>query len=202
VVAPDTSPRGEGVADDPAYDLGQGAGFYLDAVQAPWAAHFRMERYITQDLLEAVEQAFPVDPARRGISGHSMGGHGALTLALRHRRLFGSVSAFAPICSPTRCDWGRKAFGAYLGADEAAWAEHDASLLIEAGAAELFDDILVDQGLADTFLEAQLKPELLEAACARTGQALTLRRQPGYDHSYFFIASFIADHVAWHADRL
>lgn len=203
IVAPDTSPRGEDVADDPAYDLGQGAGFYVDATEAPWRPHFRMESYITQDLLQAVGAAFPVDPARRGVCGHSMGGHGALTLALRHPDLFGAVSAFAPICSPTRCDWGRKAFAAYLGADEACWADHDASLLIEAGAAKgRFDNILIDQGLADSFLESQLKPELLEAACSSAGQALTLRRQPGYDHSYFFMASFIADHVAWHAERL
>lgn len=201
IVAPDTSPRGEGVADDPAYDLGQGAGFYLDATQAPWAPHFRMESYITQDLLAAVDGAFPTDPARRGVFGHSMGGHGALTLALRHPDLFKSVSAFAPIVSPTRCPWGEKAFTAYLGEDRASWAAHDACLLIEAGAAR-FDDILVDQGLGDQFLEGQLKPELLEAACAAAGQTLTLRRQPGYDHSYFFMTSFIADHIAWHADRL
>ncbi len=201
IVTPDTSPRGEGVADDPAYDLGQGAGFYLDATQAPWAPHFRMETYITRDLLAAVDGAFPTDPARRGVFGHSMGGHGALTLALRHPDLFKSVSAFAPIVSPTRCPWGEKAFTAYLGEDRAAWAAHDACLLIEAGAAK-FDDILVDQGLGDTFLEGQLKPELLEAACAAVGQKLTLRRQPGYDHSYFFMTSFIADHIAWHAARL
>jgi S-formylglutathione hydrolase len=201
IVAPDTSPRGEGVADDPAYDLGQGAGFYVDATQAPWTPHFKMESYVTRDLLEAVDGAFPTDPARRGVFGHSMGGHGALTLALRHPDLFKSVSAFAPIVSPTRCPWGEKAFTAYLGADRAAWAAHDACLLIEAGAAR-FDDILVDQGLGDQFLEGQLKPELLEAACAAAGQILTLRRQPGYDHSYFFMTSFIADHIAWHAKRL
>ena len=203
ILAPDTSPRGEGVADDDAYDLGQGAGFYVDATQAPWAPHFRMETYVTGDLLETVFAAFPVDRARTGVSGHSMGGHGALTLALRHPDLFRSVSAFAPICSPTRCPWGEKAFSAYLGEDRAAWAEHDAARLIEAGAAKgRFDDILVDQGLADNFLEGQLKPDLLEAACAAAGQKLTLRRQEGYDHSYFFMASFIADHVAFHAGRL
>lgn len=203
IAAPDTSPRGEGVADDPAYDLGQGAGFYVDAVEAPWAAHFRMESYVTRDLLGVLEEAFPLDGARRGIFGHSMGGHGALTLALRHPDLFASVSAFAPICSPTRCGWGEKAFGAYLGADRAAWEEHDAALLIEAGAARgRFDDILVDQGSADSFLEGQLKPELLEASCAAAGQKLTLRMQDGYDHSYFFMTSFIDDHVAWHAARL
>ena len=201
IVAPDTSPRGEGVADDPAYDLGQGAGFYLDATQAPWTPHFNMETYITRDLLAAVDGAFPTDPARRGVFGHSMGGHGALTLALRHPDLFKSVSAFAPIVSPTRCPWGEKAFSAYLGDDRAAWAAHDACLLIEAGAAK-FDDILVDQGLGDQFLEGQLKPELLEAACAAVGQKLTLRRQPGYDHSYFFMTSFIADHIGWHRARL
>ncbi|MDB5469804.1 MAG: S-formylglutathione hydrolase [Caulobacter sp.] len=201
IVAPDTSPRGEGVADDAAYDLGQGAGFYVDATQAPWAPHFRMESYITGDLLAAVDGAFPTDPARRGVFGHSMGGHGALTLALRHPDLFRSVSAFAPIVSPTRCPWGEKAFTAYLGEDLAAWEDHDACRLIEAGAAR-FDDILVDQGLADPFLENQLKPQLLEAACAAAGQKLTLRRQPGYDHSYFFMTSFIADHIAWHAGRL
>jgi S-formylglutathione hydrolase len=202
IVAPDTSPRGEDVADDPAYDLGQGAGFYVDAVRAPWAPHFRMETYVTEDLIAAVEAAFPASP-RRGIFGHSMGGHGALTLALRHPELFGSVSAFAPIVSPTRCDWGRKALTAYLGPDPAAWTAHDASRLMEMGAAQgRFDDILIDQGGADSFLETQLRPELFEAACAQVGQALTLRMQPGYDHSYFFIASFIADHVAWHARRL
>jgi len=203
VVAPDTSPRGEGVADDPAYDLGQGAGFYVDAVQAPWAPHFRMETYVTQDLVAAVEAAFPADAGRRGIFGHSMGGHGALTLALRHPDLYRSVSAFAPIVSPTRCDWGRKAFAAYLGGDAADWAAHDACRLVEAGAARgRFDDILIDQGGADSFLEAQLRPDLFEAACAAAGQKLTLRMQAGYDHSYFFIASFVADHVAWHAERL
>ncbi|HVK41221.1 MAG TPA: S-formylglutathione hydrolase [Phenylobacterium sp.] len=201
IVAPDTSPRGEGVADDPAYDLGQGAGFYVDAVQAPWAPHFRMETYVVTDLISAVEGAFPLDPARRGMFGHSMGGHGALTLTLRHPELFKSVSAFAPICSPTRCAWGQKAFAAYLGDDQAAWREHDAALLIEAGAARV-SEILVDQGTADNFLAEQLKPELLKAACETAGVALTLRMQEGYDHSYFFISSFVADHVAWHAARL
>jgi S-formylglutathione hydrolase len=203
VVAPDTSPRGEGVADDPAYDLGQGAGFYVDATQQPWAPHFAMETYVTRDLPAVVERTFPLDGARRGVFGHSMGGHGALTLALKRPDLFRSVSAFAPIASPTRCDWGRKAFLAYLGEDEAEWTRHDAARLIEAGAAKgRFDDILVDQGAADSFLEAQLKPQLLEAACSAAGQKLTLRRQAGYDHSYFFMASFIADHLAWHAARL
>jgi len=203
IVAPDTSPRGDGVADDPAYDLGQGAGFYVDATQAPWTPHFRMESYVTTDLIAAVEAAFPAQAGRRGIFGHSMGGHGALTLALRHPDLYRSVSAFAPIVSPTRCDWGKKAFAAYLGADEAVWAKHDAARLVEAGAAKgRFDDILIDQGEADSFLESQLKPQLFVEACKAAGQNVILRMQPGYDHSYFFIASFIADHVAWHAERL
>jgi S-formylglutathione hydrolase len=202
IVAPDTSPRGEGVADDAAYDLGQGAGFYLDATQAPWAPHFRMERYVTQDLIAALSE-FPLDLQRVGVSGHSMGGHGALTLALRHPELFRSVSAFAPIVSPASVPWGEKAFTAYLGEDRAAWARHDACRLVEAGAARgVFDDILVDQGDADSFLGEQLKPELLQQACDAAGQGLTLRMQPGYDHSYFFITSFIVDHIAWHADRL
>jgi S-formylglutathione hydrolase len=201
IVAPDTSPRGEGVADDPAYDLGQGAGFYIDATQAPWAEHFKMESYITGDLIAAVEAAFPLK-ARRSVSGHSMGGHGALTLAMKHPRLFKSVSAFAPISSPTRCPWGEKAFSAYLGARRDEWPKHDAALLMEAGKAQSFDDILVDQGLADSFLSEQLKPELLEDAAQRSGQKLTLRRHEGYDHSYFFMATYIADHVAFHAARL
>ncbi|MDP1618749.1 S-formylglutathione hydrolase [Phenylobacterium sp.] len=203
ILAPDTSPRGDGVADDPAYDLGQGAGFYVDATQAPWAPHFQMETYVTGELLETVVAEFPIAREKVGVSGHSMGGHGALTLALRHPDIFRSVSAFAPICSPTRCPWGEKAFTAYLGEDRATWAQHDAARLIEAGAAKgRYDDILVDQGLADNFLAEQLKPELLEAACAAAGQKLTLRRQEGYDHSYFFMASFIADHVAFHAEKL
>lgn len=202
VVAPDTSPRGEGVADDPAYDLGQGAGFYVDATQAPWAPHFRMETYVTADLPEALGE-FPVDLSRCGISGHSMGGHGALTLALRHPELYRSVSAFAPISSPIRCPWGQKALAAYLGPDEAAWRSHDASLLLEGGAAKgRFDDILVDQGGADSFLDGQLNPTFLIAAAETAGQKLTLRMQPGYDHSYFFISSFIDDHLAWHTARL
>ena len=202
IVAPDTSPRGEGVADDPAYDLGQGAGFYVDATQAPWAPHFRMETYVTDELIALIDAEFPTTKTR-SIFGHSMGGHGALTLALRHPELFRSVSAFAPIASPTRCPWGEKAFSAYLGEDRTEWARHDAALLIEGGAAAgAFDDILVDQGDADSFLTDQLKPELLVAAAEKAGQGLTLRMQPGYDHSYFFMASFVDDHVAFHATRL
>jgi len=207
IVAPDTSPRGEGVADDDAYDLGQGAGFYVDATETPWAPHFRMESYVTGELIDLIDAQFPTTKTR-SIFGHSMGGHGALTLALRHPELFKSVSAFAPISSPTRCPWGEKAFTAYLGEDRAQWARHDAALLIEGGAAQdadgkrVFDDILVDQGDADTFLTDQLKPELLTAAAQKAGQGLTLRMQPGYDHSYFFMASFVDDHVAFHAKRL
>ncbi|WP_443750450.1 S-formylglutathione hydrolase [Asticcacaulis solisilvae] len=202
VVAPDTSPRGDGVANDEAYDLGQGAGFYVDATQAPWKAHFRMETYVTADLLAVVEANFPADPARRGVSGHSMGGHGALTIAMNHAHLFHSVSAFAPISAPSRCPWGQKAFGAYLGSDHAVWERHDASLLMAAGAAKPYDAILVDQGTADTFLESQLMPSLLEQAAAAGGANLTLRYQDGYDHSYYFIQSFIDDHLAFHAERL
>ena len=207
IVAPDTSPRGDGVADDPAYDLGQGAGFYLDATQAPWAPHFRMESYVTGELIPLIDADFPTTGVR-SISGHSMGGHGALTLALNHPDLFRSVSAFAPICSPTRCAWGEKAFTAYLGGDRAAWDRHDAAKLIAAGAAKdtdgggVFDDILIDQGDADSFLTDQLKPELLKAAADAAGHKVTIRMQPGYDHSYFFMASFIADHIAFHAERL
>lgn len=202
IVAPDTSPRGEGVADDAAYDLGQGAGFYVDATQEPWAPHFRMESYVTDELIALIDAQFPTTKTR-SISGHSMGGHGALTLALNHPELFQSVSAFAPISSPTRCPWGEKALTAYLGPDRAGWARHDAALLIEAGTAHgVYDDILVDQGDADPFLTDQLKPDLLVAAAKASGQTLTLRMQPGYDHSYFFMASFIADHVAFHARRL
>ncbi len=202
IVAPDTSPRGEGVADDPAYDLGQGAGFYVDATQGPWAPHFRMESYVVDELIGLIDAEFPTTGAR-SISGHSMGGHGALTLALRHPHLFRSVSAFAPISSPTRCPWGEKAFTAYLGDDRAVWDAHDAARLIESGVGlGCYDDILIDQGDADPFLAEQLKPELLVAAGEAAGQTITLRMQPGYDHSYFFMASFIADHVAFHARRL
>ncbi len=203
VVAPDTSPRGQTIADDPGYDLGQGAGFYVDATQAPWAPHFRMESYIIDDLIPLIRASFPADPMRIGVSGHSMGGHGALILALRHTDVFRSVSAFAPIASPMNCPWGVKAFTAYLGSDRAEWERHDACALLRSGLAHgYFDDILVDQGLADPFLAEQLRPELLEQAAADAGQQLTLRLNPRYDHSYFFIASFIGEHIAWHAHRL
>ncbi len=199
VVAPDTSPRGEGVANDPAYDLGQGAGFYQNATQAPWAPHFRMEDYVVQELPALVEQHLPATGAR-GIAGHSMGGHGALTLALRHPGRYRSVSAFSPIVAPSQVPWGQKAFSAYLGDDRAAWVRHDAVALI-AGASERLP-LLVDQGEADEFLAGQLRPELLQAACEAAGHPLTLRLQPGYDHSYYFIASFMGDHVAHHASAL
>lgn len=199
-VAPDTSPRGEGVPDDPAYDFGQGAGFYLDATQPPWAANFRMESYIADELPRLIAAEFPADMARQAITGHSMGGHGALTLALRHPGQWKSVSAFAPIASPARCPWGRKALDGYLGPDLAAWRGHDATALIEDGARVA--EILVDQGDADSFLETELKPQLLVEACEAAGIPLTLRMQPGYDHSYAFISTFMAEHLTWHAERL
>ena len=200
LVAPDTSPRGAGVADDPAYDLGQGAGFYVDATQAPWAPHFRMWSYVTDELPKLIAAAFPVDMARQGVTGHSMGGHGALTIGLAFPDRFRSVSAFAPICAPSRAPWGEKALGGYLGPDRAAWRKHDAVALIEDGAWRR--ELLVDQGEADQFLAEQLRPELLRDACAAAGIELTLRMQPGYDHSYLFVSTFLADHLAWHAERL
>jgi S-formylglutathione hydrolase len=201
IVAPDTSPRGT-AADDEAHDLGQGAGFYVDATQAPWKPHFQMETYITQDLIEVIEANFPSDPQRRGILGHSMGGHGALTLAMNHPHLYKSVSAFSPISSPSRAPWGQKAFAAYLGNDHEAWERHDAAILMARGMAAPFDDILIDQGLSDPFIEKQLMPDLLEQAAATAGQKLTLRYHEGYDHSYYFIQSFIDDHIAFHGERL
>ena len=204
LIAPDTSPRGAGVAGEAdAWDFGVGAGFYLDATQAPWAAHWRMESWLMQELLPLIAAALPVDAARLGIFGHSMGGHGALTLALRHPGRFGSLSAFAPICAPTRCPWGEKAFGGYLGADRAAWAAHDATALMHSQAAAPYPaGILIDQGLADKFLAEQLHPHLFEAACASVGQPLTLRRHAGYDHGYYFIQSFVDDHLRHHARQL
>jgi S-formylglutathione hydrolase len=200
LVCPDTSPRGEGAPDDPGYDLGQGAGFYLDATEEPWSERFRMESYVARELREIVARHFPVDPERQGLFGHSMGGHGALTLALRNPGLWRSVSAFAPIVAPSHVPWGRKAFAAYLGADERRWREHDAVSLIEDG--RRLDALLVDVGSADPFLERELTPERLEAACVTAGIPLTLRRREGYDHSYFFISSFMAEHLIWHAQRL
>lgn len=199
VVAPDTSPRGDGVADDPAYDLGQGAGFYVDATQAPWSAHYRMQDYVAQELPALVEQHFPVTAAR-GIFGHSMGGHGALVTALRHPGRYRSVSAFAPIVAPSHVPWGQKAFTAYLGPDRARWKAWDAVELV--GAAKERLPLLVDQGEADEFLQGQLRPDLLRAACDAAGHPLTLRMHPGHDHSYYFVATFLADHFAHHAAGL
>jgi S-formylglutathione hydrolase len=199
-VAPDTSPRGEGVADDPAYDMGQGAGFYVDATKAPWAQHFRMRSYVEQELPALIAAEFPADMGAQGITGHSMGGHGALTIALRNPERFRSVSAFAPIVAPSQVPWGEKALSGYLGPDRAAWRQYDAVALIEDGAR--MPEVLVDQGEGDTFVAEQLRPELLKAACDNAGIALTLRVQPGYDHSYYFISTFMADHLRWHAERL
>jgi S-formylglutathione hydrolase len=202
LVAPDTSPRGEGVPDDVegAWDFGLGAGFYVDAIRQPWAANYRMWSYVTAELPALIADHFPIDPLRQGITGHSMGGHGALTVALSHPGRFRSVSAFAPIAAPGQVPWGEKALANYLGADRSAWRAHDAVALIEDGAR--LDELLVDIGDADPFLESQLKPELLERACQDAGIDLTLRRQAGYDHSYYFISTFMADHVRWHAERL
>jgi S-formylglutathione hydrolase len=200
LITPDTSPRGDGVADDPAYDMGQGAGFYLDATQAPWVPHFRMESWLIDELPGIIAAHFPADLARQSITGHSMGGHGALTLALRHPGRFKSVSAFAPIVAPSAVPWGQKALPLYLGDNPQAWAAHDACALIAAGAR--VPELLVDQGLADNFRETQLQPERLEVACAAAGIPLTLRRHAGYDHGYWFIQSFVADHLRWHNDRL
>lgn len=205
LICPDTSPRGAGLAGEAdSWDFGVGAGFYLDATTRPWALHWRMESYILNDLLPLVGSKLPVDLQRLGIFGHSMGGHGALTLALRHPGRFKSVSAFAPIANPINCPWGHKAFGGYLGDDKAEWARHDASELMSAQTAAPFPaGILIDQGLADKFLiEKQLLPEAFEAACAQAAQPLTLRRHAGYDHGYYFIQSFVDDHLRHHAQQL
>lgn len=199
LVAPDTSPRGEDVADAEGYDLGKGAGFYVNATQAPWASHYRMYDYIVDELPAWVE-ADPMASDRRAISGHSMGGHGALTIALKNPGRYRSVSAFSPIVAPTQVPWGQKAFAAYLGDDREAWKAWDTVELVRQAREPL--PLLVDQGDADEFLQGQLKPELLQAAAAEAGHPLTLRMQPGYDHSYFFVASFGEDHVRWHAERL
>ena len=200
LVAPDTSPRGDDVPDDDAYDFGKGAGFYVDAMQTPWAKNFRMRTYIEQELPALIAQNFPVDMQRQGITGHSMGGHGALTISLRNPGRFRSTSAFSPIVSPLNCPWGEKALTGYIGADRTAWREYDACALIEDGAR--LPDLLVDQGDADGFLEEQLKTLLLADACERAGQPATIRMHEGYDHSYYFISTFMAEHVAWHAARL
>ena len=204
LIAPDTSPRGANVPGEAdSWDFGVGAGFYLDATAEPWARHWRMESYLVKELLPQVLAQLPVDGERLGIFGHSMGGHGALTLALRHPGRFKSVSAFAPICAPTQCPWGEKAFNGYLGADRTAWGEHDATVLMQNHPIAPYPaGILIDQGLADKFLPTQLHPELFEAACQAIGQPLTLRRHAGYDHGYYFIQSFMADHLAHHAGQL
>jgi S-formylglutathione hydrolase len=199
-IAPDTSPRGDEVPDLDGYDFGKGAGFYVDATQQPWAKHYRMVSYVTDELPALVEAQFPVDPARQSITGHSMGGHGALTIALRNPTRFRSVSAFSPIVAPSQVPWGKKALGGYLGEDRNAWRAHDAVALIEDGAR--VPEILVDVGTGDDFLDTELRPELLEKACADAGIALTLNRRDGYDHSYYFISTFMADHLRWHAERL
>jgi S-formylglutathione hydrolase len=204
LLTPDTSPRGAGiVGEDSQWDFGVGAGFYLDATQPPWAGHWRMESYLLDELLPEVTESFGLEASRQGLFGHSMGGHGALTLALRHPGRFASVSAFAPICAPSHCPWGRHAFTGYLGQDEHAWSGHDASALMAAQASAPYPGgILIDQGLADKFLAEQLHPEAFEAACAQLDQPLTLRRHAGYDHGYFFVATFMADHLRFHAARL
>ncbi len=205
LIAPDTSPRGANVPGEAdAWDFGVGAGFYLDATQEPWTKHWRMESYLMKELLPLVTEKLPIDATRIGIFGHSMGGHGALTLALRHPGVFQSVSAFAPISHPMNCPWGEKAFTGYLGTDKSAWAQHDASELMSAQKTAPYPaGILIDQGMADKFLmEKQLLPEAFEAACAKVGQPLTLRQQPGYDHGYYFIQTFIEDHLRHHAAAL
>ncbi|UBQ37236.1 S-formylglutathione hydrolase [Acinetobacter johnsonii] len=200
LVTPDTSPRGEQVAQGDHWDIGQGAGFYINATQAPWAEHFQMESYIVEELYDLVIQQFAVQAERIGIFGHSMGGHGALTLALKHPEKFKSVSAFAPICAPSQCPWGEKAFSNYLGSDQAEWLKHDASALVQTKTAH-FPDILIDQGLSDQFY-SQLNPALFQQACQAAGQPLTLREHAGYDHGYYFIQSFIDDHLQFHAVQL
>ena len=200
LVTPDTSPRGEQVAQGDHWDIGQGAGFYINATQAPWAEHFQMESYVAEELYDLVIQQFAVQAERIGIFGHSMGGHGALTLALKYPEKFKSVSAFAPICAPSQCPWGEKAFSNYLGSDQAEWQKHDATALVQTKTAH-FADILIDQGLSDQFY-SQLNPALFQQACQAAGQPLTLREHAGYDHGYYFIQSFIDDHLQFHAVQL
>ena len=204
LITPDTSPRGAGIPDESeTWDFGLAASFYLDATQAPWSKHYCMESYLTQELVSVVGEHLPIDPQRLGLFGHSMGGHGALTLALRHPGLFKSLSAFAPICAPSQCPWGQKAFTGYLGSDQNEWLQHDATALMAARKSAPYPDgILIDQGLADKFLEVQLHPHLFEAACQAAGQPLTLRRHAGYDHGYYFISTFISDHLDHHAQIL
>ena len=200
IIAPDTSPRGEDVADDEGYDLGQGAGFYLTATQTPWSSHYKMDQYITGELSALIAEQFPADMTRQGITGHSMGGHGALTLHLKNPSVFKTCSAFAPIVSPARVPWGQKALEAYLGPVSVAWEAYDATELVKEMPSDA--DLLIDQGDADQFLQEQLDPTLFLKEARDHGQRVTYRSQPGYDHSYYFVASFIGEHVAWHAERL
>lgn len=202
IVAPDTSPRGEGVPDDPdgAYDFGLGAGFYVNATQEPWREHYRMYDYVVDELPALINKSFPVDGTRMGISGHSMGGHGALTIALKNPERYQSATAFSPICSPVNCPWGEKALGNYLGENRETWQAYDSCALIAAGAQHM--PVLVDQGAADNFLSEQLQTTLLEKTCKEADYPITIRMQPGYDHSYFFISSFIGEHLAFHAGCL
>jgi len=203
LISPDTSPRGAGVpGETDAWDFGVGAGFYVDATEEPWSKHYRMYSYVRDELRETVVSELPVDGARLGIFGHSMGGHGALMLALRNPDIYRSVSAFAPIAAPTRCPWGEKAFSGYLGADREAWKQYDASELVGKATRKFAEGILVDQGMADQFLAQQLNPDVFEAACKAAGQPLMLRRHDGYDHGYFFISTFVEDHVAHHVKVL
>lgn len=203
LVAPDTSPRGAEIAgEDADWDFGSGAGFYLDATALPWSTHYRMESYVADELFTVVTQDLPGDPGRVGIFGHSMGGHGALVLALRHPEKFRSVSAFAPIAAPTRCPWGQKAFSGYLGPDKESWNGYDASALMSRAKRPFPGGILIDQGLADSFLTEQLHPEAFEQACEQADQPLTLRRHSDYDHGYYFISTFMPDHLRFHADQL
>lgn len=200
ILAPDTSPRGDHIADDEAYDFGQGAGFYINATQDPWAKHFQMERYITQELQDILCSEFPVDAKKQGVTGHSMGGHGAISLGLKYPDIYQSISAFSPIVAPIQVPWGQKAFRGYLGDDESQWQQHDSCAIMRGSSdRRAMPDILIDQGRADDFLETQLQPHLFADACAQVGQKLILRLHDGYDHSYYFIQSFIADHIAHHA---
>ena len=200
-IAPDTSPRGDDVPDDEGYDFGKGAGFYVDATEEPWSEHYHMRRYVEDELPGLIAREFPMaDLQRESIMGHSMGGHGALTIGLRNPDRYKSISAFSPVVSPLNCPWGEKALGGYIGADKAAWRAYDACALIEDG--NRVDALLVDQGTADQFLTDQLKPELLKAACENAGIDLTLNMREGYDHSYYFISTFMTDHLRWHSERL
>lgn len=201
IICPDTSPRGDNIPNDDTYDFGQGAGFYVNATEAPWKTHFQMYDYVVSELPSLIAEHFPADMTRQSVTGHSMGGHGALTIAQLNPSRYKSVSAFSPIVAPSDCPWGQKALTGYLGSDKAAWANHDACAVMRKNGAQ-FDDILVDQGSADPFLDQQLKPEMFRAACVEVGQRLTLRMHARYDHSYYFIATFIEDHLNFHHQRL